>query len=46
VAARGTALENEALRERVRLLEAKLRQSPVPPLKRAPAPKRSRRTRV
>ena len=46
VAARGTALENEALRERVRLLEAKLRQSPVPPLKRAPAPQRSRRTRV
>jgi len=46
VAARGAALENEALRERVRLLEAKLKMSPVPPLKRAPAPKRRRRTRV
>jgi hypothetical protein len=46
VAARGAALENEALRERVRLLEAKLRQSPVPPVKRAPASKRSRRTRI
>ena len=46
VAARGAALENEALRERVRLLEARLKMSPVPPLKRAPAPKRRRRTRV
>jgi len=46
VAARGTALENEALRERVRLLEAKLKLVPVPPVKRAPASKRSRRTRV
>ncbi len=46
VAARGTALENEALRERVRALEAKLHILHTPVPRRAPDPKRRRRTRV
>jgi len=46
VAARGAALENEALRERVRALEAKLNLSPAPSPGRVSANKRRRRTRV
>jgi hypothetical protein len=45
VAARSTALENEALRERVRALEAKLQLLPARPARPATASTRRRKTR-
>lgn len=46
VAARGTALENEALKQRVQELEAKLNLLPARSGGRAPVSKRRGRTRV